>query len=111
MFYSFKTNSDKFLIRELLAQGCNFDCASMQEIKSALELGVLAENIIYANPCKNDEHLMYAKEKGVTKMTFDCVEEAQNIHKIFPHAEVILRIAVEETDAPSPMGKKFGAPE
>jgi len=43
-------------------------------------------------------------------MTFDCEEEVQNIKNIYPEAELVLRIAVEETDAPCPMGKKFGAP-
>ena len=43
-------------------------------------------------------------------MTFDCEEEVVNISKIFPEAELVLRIAVEDTDAPYPMGKKFGAP-
>ena len=28
---------------------------------------------------------------------------------IYPEAELVLRIAVENTDAPYPMGKKFGA--
>lgn len=44
-------------------------------------------------------------------MTFDSFEEAQKIIQIYPEAKLILRIAVEETDAPCPMGKKFGAPE
>lgn len=43
-------------------------------------------------------------------MTFDSVEEATKIQAIYPEAELVLRIAVEETDAPCPMGKKFGAP-
>jgi hypothetical protein len=43
-------------------------------------------------------------------MTFDSSEEVIRIRNIFPEAELILRIAVVETDAPNPMGKKFGAP-
>jgi len=48
---------------------------------------------------------------GVKLMTFDSEEEAINISKIFPDAELILRIAVVETEAPCPMGLKFGAPK
>lgn len=44
-------------------------------------------------------------------MTFDSSEEVHNIHKVFPKAELILRIAVRDTDAAAPMGKKFGAPQ
>jgi ornithine decarboxylase len=43
-------------------------------------------------------------------MTFDCEEEAEKIKDIYPEAEVVLRIAVEDTDAPCPMTMKFGAP-
>jgi len=42
-------------------------------------------------------------------MTFDSKEEAQRIRDLHPAAQVVLRIAVEDTDAPNPMGKKFGA--
>jgi diaminopimelate decarboxylase len=31
---------------------------------------------MYANPCKKDDHLLYAKENGIKLMTFDCSEEA-----------------------------------
>lgn len=53
----------------------------------------------------------YAKSVNVKLMTFDCVEEAEKIVEMFPAAELVLRIAVEETDAPCPMGKKFGSPQ
>lgn len=46
----------------------------------------------------------------MTLMTFDSEEELLRIKKIFPEAQLVLRIAVEESDAPNPMGKKFGAP-
>jgi ornithine decarboxylase len=44
-------------------------------------------------------------------MTFDCEEEATKVKKLYPEAELVLRIAVVDTDAPCPMGKKFGAPK
>ena len=40
IFYSFKTNSDQRIIRTMLEQGANFDCASKEEIRTAIELGV-----------------------------------------------------------------------
>ena len=49
-----------------------------------MELGVKPENIIYANPCKLDDHLEYARDVGVKLMTFDSVEEAENIAEIHP---------------------------
>jgi ornithine decarboxylase len=43
-------------------------------------------------------------------MTFDSSQEVHNIHKVFPEAELVLRMSVVDTDAPNPFGKKFGAP-
>jgi ornithine decarboxylase len=76
IYYSFKTNSDPELIKTMLAMGTNFDCASKGEIKAAIALGVKPENILYANPCKMESHIAYARDVGVKIMTFDCVEEA-----------------------------------
>ena len=76
IYYSFKTNSDPELIKTMIAMGTNFDCASMGEIQQAIALGVKPVNILYANPCKAEHHIAYAKKVGVKIMTFDCVQEA-----------------------------------
>ena len=89
--------------------GANFDCASKGEIKAAIALGVKPENILYANACKPDSHIAYAREAGVKIMTFDCLEEAEKIHSIYPEAELILRITVDDRNAADPMSGKFGA--
>lgn len=95
----------------MLEQQSNFDCASKEEIRTAIGLGVNPKNIIYANPCKMDEHLEFARDNGVNLMTFDCAEEAENIAEIHPNAELILRITVDDRNAPDPMSEKFGAHE
>lgn len=110
MHYAVKSNDNTHLLREVLNQGCNFDCASKAEIEHVLSLGAKPQQIIYANPCKTEDHIAYAKQVNVRLMTFDSIEEAEKIMQIFPDAELVLRIAVEETDAPCPMGRKFGAP-
>lgn len=93
----------------MISIGASFDCASPGEIEKVLSLGGLASNIIYANPVKKVEHILYAKEKGVNMMTFDCSEEAIKMKKHYPEVQAVLRIIVEETDAPIPI-EKFGAP-
>ena len=111
IYYSFKTNSDAELVKTMLDMGTNFDCASMGEISAAVALGVLPENILYANPCKPESHIVYARETGVRLMTFDSVEEAQKIHDVYPEAELILRITVDDRRAFTQMSNKFGAKE
>jgi ornithine decarboxylase len=75
-----------------------------------IELGGKADDIIFANPCKQRSHIECAKKHGIKLMTFDSKEELTNIHDVYPEAELIFRISVESTDAPGAMGKKFGAP-
>lgn len=74
-----------------------------------LSLGAKPEDIIFAHPVKPEKSIQFAKDNGVKVMTFDSVEEATKICSVYPEAELVLRIAVERTNAPSPMGKKFGA--
>ena len=72
-------------------------------------LGGKADDIIFANSCKQYDHIKYARDRNVKMMTFDSVEEAELIHELYPDAELVLRIAITDSDAPARMGKKFGA--
>jgi hypothetical protein len=47
-----KCNPDPAIVRTLNAIGTGFDCASIGEMHQILGIGVAAERIIYANPCK-----------------------------------------------------------
>lgn len=89
-----KSNEDDAFVSYLIEKGHKFDCASMNEIKSTLKLGARPEDIIYANPVKDETHLEYAKEVGVKVMTMDSEEECEKIKEIYPEAELVLRIAV-----------------
>lgn len=108
-FYAVKCNTDQVLLRTLAALGMGFDCASRNEIDIVMDMGVNAERIIYANPCKTRSFIAHAKERNVTKMTFDNSEELVKVAKLHPEAEMILRIAVSDPTATCPLNLKFGA--
>jgi ornithine decarboxylase len=74
-----------------------------------LDLGVLPEKMIFANPVKSIPHFKFSCEKGIKKMTFDSKEELQKIARYFPDAECVLRIATKETTAAYNLNEKFGA--
>jgi len=109
-FYAVKCNPDENLLKLLDKLGCNFDCASKNEIGKVLALSSSKnpEKIIYANPCKSKEHLLYAKDNGVKKLTFDCVEELHKIKEVYPEAELILRIQVDDSKSLCKFNTKFG---
>jgi len=89
--------------------GVNFDCASKGEIDLALEVGADPTQIIYANHAKGPDHIRFARDKGVRLMTFDNQQELEKILSVFPDAEVVLRIASNDSLSVMPFGYKFGA--
>lgn len=82
-FYAVKCNNDPVILKVLAMLGCGFDCASKNEIKLALSLeNVKPGDIIYANPNKSKDSIIFANEIGLEKMTFDSVEELYKIKKL-----------------------------
>ncbi|XP_072431219.1 antizyme inhibitor 2-like isoform X2 [Chiloscyllium punctatum] len=79
------------------------------EIATILDIGVPAERIIYANPCKEVSHIKYAVSRGVQTMTFDNKDELLKVAMIHPAAKMVLRIAVNDFTSHSPLSGKFGA--
>ena len=73
-----------------------------------LSLGVDPQKIIFANPCKIKSHIEFARERGVSKMTFDDVHEMEKIKSIYPEAELVLRFLPPPTKAVCNLGCKFG---
>jgi len=109
--YAIKCNNDEVICRMLAQAGCGFDCASKDELAQCLAMGVPANSLIYANPCKQTSMLRYARAVGVRKMTADNVEELHKIHAVFPEASIVLRIAVDDSKSVCRFNSKFGAPE
>ena len=68
-----------------------------------MSLGAKPEDVLYANPVKHPNELKRAKEQKIGLMTFDCIEEAKKIYEIYPEAELLLRIAVDNSN------QKYGA--
>nr|CAI5821700.1 unnamed protein product [Callosobruchus analis] len=100
--YAVKCNSHRLVLETLAALGACFDCASEDEIRKVISLGVSADRIIYAHPTKKINHLRYAAKVGVTATTFDSECELYKIKKYYPEAKH------DDENANFPLGKKFG---
>lgn len=87
LFEAVKCNDDHFVVKTLADLGTSFDCASKNEIKQVLELGVEPERIIFAQPCKPVSHVEYAKEHNVTTSTVDTEFEIYKLHKYYPDSK------------------------
>ncbi|KAK2029729.1 pyridoxal-dependent decarboxylase [Colletotrichum zoysiae] len=108
-FYAVKCNPDPKVLQLLAALGTGFDCASKTEIDQVLNMGTAPERIIYAQPCKTTSYLRYVKAMGVKQMTFDNADELRKIAKLFPEAELFLRIMTDDESSLCRLSMKFGA--
>jgi ornithine decarboxylase len=108
-FYAVKCNPDPKVIQLLAALGTGFDCASKAEIEQVLNVGVDASRIIYAQPCKTNSYVRYVANQGVKQMTFDNADELRKIAKLYPSAELYLRILTDDSSSLCRLSLKFGA--
>jgi len=109
-FYAVKCNEDPMILRALESMGTGFDCASASEFERVLAMGVPPDRIIYANPTKQPSHLKLAKAAGVLRMTFDNYDELVKVATVFPEAELVLRVLVDDSYSVCKLGIKYGAP-
>lgn len=72
-------------------------------------LGVDPSSIIFANPSKMSSMVHFAKKAQVKKMTFDCESELHKISTIYPEAELLIRLATDDSHSRIRLSKKFGA--
>lgn len=108
-----KCNPDPVVVKTLAILGCNFDCASRNEIRLVQELSKdlpRKPEIIYANPCKARAHLIEAVCKGVKMVTFDNVMEVEKCAAVSKKIELIMRIITDDRGSQCRLSSKFGAP-
>jgi len=97
------------VLQLLSDMGTGFDCASKKEVEEVLKLGLSPDRIIYAQPCKTNSYVRFVKSVGVTKMSFDNGDELHKIAKLYPDAELFIRIMTDDTSSQCRLSMKFGA--
>ncbi|CAG7966962.1 unnamed protein product [Penicillium salamii] len=108
-FYAVKCNCDPTFLKVLADLGTGFDCASIEEMRAVLNLGVDPARILFANPCKAPAAVAFAREVGVLRTTFDNIDELDTIKAHMPEAQLLLRIYANDEGAFICLGEKFGA--
>jgi ornithine decarboxylase len=72
-------------------------------------MDVEPSRIIYAQPCKTNSYVRYAASQGVKQMTFDNADELHKVKKLYPDAELFLRISTDDSSSLCRLSLKFGA--
>ncbi|XP_069051862.1 antizyme inhibitor 2-like isoform X1 [Lepisosteus oculatus] len=109
-FYAVKCNSSPGVLWTLAQLGTGFDCASQGEMQLVLALGVPAHRIVFAQPCKQLSHLQFAAKHDVQLATFDSQEELRQAALHHPRAQLLLRIATDDSTSMYRLSVKYGAP-
>jgi ornithine decarboxylase len=108
--YAVKCNPTEGILHTLarLKDGPGFDCASEAEMRKVLDMGVSPECLVYSNPCKQLSGIAFARDAGVSLMVFDNEAELDKIAKIFPDADLLIRVRTDDVASQCPMSNKFG---
>jgi ornithine decarboxylase len=106
--YAIKSNPDPQIIARLNELGCHFDVASKKEIQIVMDCGVSPDKIIYANPCKSNDHIQYANNTNVNLLVVDCLSEIDKIYKFHPTANIVVRIKVDDSFSVCKFNTKYG---
>ncbi|XP_052890175.1 ornithine decarboxylase 1-like [Anopheles moucheti] len=100
-YYLPSVNNHPAVLTLLSKLGLGFSCASVMEMRSVLKNGVAPDRIVLAHPAKAPETILYAKQKDIRRIVCDSVQEIGKVHRLYPAAQIILRIRVFS-------GQKFG---
>lgn len=109
-FYAIKCNPNRGLIEHMIKKGLSFDCASMNELKLIIDLGLnnIEEKIIYSHPVKKRRDLKYANDIGIKYTTFDSLSELYKIMETSPNMKCLIRLHVDNPSARIQLGLKYG---
>lgn len=108
-YYAIKCNPNTVIIELLAKLGCNFDCASRDEISQVLSANVAPERIIFANPIKASSQIKYARQEDIDLLTFDSISELYKIKLYHPKAKLLVRIKIDDSKSVCRFSCKFGA--
>ena len=107
--YAVKSNPNPLILKTLSALGCNFDCASKNEMAAVIAITNDPSRIIFANPIKMSNQIQYARSIDVDLMTFDSEFELYKIKLYHTYSDLILRIKVNDAKSVCKFSSKFGA--
>jgi ornithine decarboxylase len=116
-YYAVKANPAPEIIHTLFKAGASFDVASMPEfmlvyenikhLAAKAQQDFIWDKIIYANPTKPKETLMWL-DQYKPLVTYDNRAELAKIKQYAPHAGVVLRLRVANTGSQCELSSKFG---
>ncbi len=94
--FALKSNGNIEVLKVLNSVGASFECASINEYKRLLEIGVNNERIIFGLPIKTEKIISTVYEGGCRYIVFDDMRELIKLEKLAPLSKKILRVYVTD---------------
>lgn len=110
-FYAVKCNPEPILLKTLLKNGLQFDCASLREVHEVKHYSKDNEeppSILYAHPMKSDRDIRMIEQLGITTTVVDSIEECKKLEECKWKGSAYLRVAVGDNGSKMPFSAKFG---
>jgi len=92
--YAVKANSNLSVIKHLAKLGAGADCVSIGEVKRALKAGVPKYKIMFSGVGKIDDEIKTALELGILMINVESYAELERIEIIAKELDVTARISV-----------------
>lgn len=109
LYYAIKCLPDEEVIRVVNEYAAGYDVASAVEIKLLLGLGINPERMLYSNPVKSRNDIVYAFKAGVRRYAFQSSNELDKLADSASGSEVYARVAVGDSSSELAFSSKFGA--
>ncbi len=107
-YYALKCNGALPVLATLGARGSGFEIASVFELDPLRAVGVRAEDVLFSNTVKPEQHVRSAVARGVWRFALDSEEELRKLATAAPGSAVYVRLDVEDSHSLFPLSRKFG---
>ena len=105
MYYAIKCNSEPEVLNILNKEGCNFDVASINEIKICKNNNIDVDKLLYTHPIKSENDIKLMRDYGIDTFVIDNIYE---IEKIPSGCKTLIRAKAFDYKCGSNLSKKFG---
>jgi len=92
--YAVKANSNLSVIKHLADLGAGADCVSIGEVKRALKVGIVPYKIIFSGVGKIDEEIKEALELGILMINVESAAELDRVEAIAKELGKVARISI-----------------
>lgn len=92
--YALKANTNEKVLNIISSFGLGADCVSGNEVKTALDFGFPAEEVVFAGVGKSDEEIRESLQAGIFCFNCESYEELEVINEIADELGVTARVAL-----------------